>query len=201
MKQSDFKSFSDLLNGVMDVYGRERSPTALALWFKVLGQFELQPVADAMAEHMRISKFAPTPADIVQALTRQDGRPTADEAWSMIPRSEYESVIWTDEMSKAFALAAPLLEAGDQVAARRAFIDRYESEVKAARAQGKPVNAWPSWGFDAAGRDQALAKAVETGLLLPQHAAIYAAALPGGGTVHPKIAALLGDAGAVKRIQ
>lgn len=201
MKQSEFKGFSDVLNGVMDVYGRERSPTALALWFKALANFDLAQVAEVLAAHMAQSKFAPTPADILQALTSKDGRPTADEAWSMIPRDEYASVIWTDEMSKAYAMAAPLLDSRDQVAARRAFMDRYESEVRANRLAGKPVNAWPSWGWDERGRAGALAKAVDIGLLAPMQAAGYAAMLPEGVSIHPKIAALLGDSGAVKRIQ
>lgn len=200
MKQSDFKRFSEILSGVFEVYGKERSPTAAALWWKVLERFDLAAVEDALAEHIQTSKFAPTPADIITAMTSRDGRPTADEAWSMIPRDEQASVIWTDEMSKAYGIAAPLLEHGDAIAARRAFIDRYESEVSANRRMGVPVRSWPSWGWDEAGRGVALSRAVEIGLMSPMVAAQFALQLPDRAEINPKIAALL-DGAQLQRIK
>jgi hypothetical protein len=178
MDRSDLKKFTDILNASLDVYGKERSDTAAALWWKLLVPFSLDDVEAALADHLRSNRFAPTPADIITALSSRDGRPTADEAWAMMPRSEQESVCWTDEMARAFGVASPLLEAGDQVAARRAFIDRYEFEVSAARRAGTPVKAWMSWGFDSTGRAPALAKAVELGLMKPAIAQKFLPQLP-----------------------
>ena len=83
----------------------------------------------------------------------------------MCPRSEYDSVVWTDEMAGAYGIAAALLEHGDQVAARKAFLDRYEALVAKARAAGTPMRVSPSFGFDVGGREAAVQKAVDAGLL------------------------------------
>jgi hypothetical protein len=177
MVKTDYNRFVTVLNAAMDVYGRERTGTALALWWKVLQPFTMEQVEAGLSSHLRTCRFAPTPADIIAAICSADGRPTADEAWAMIPRSESESVIWTDEMSYAYGIAAPLLEAGDAVAARRAFIDAYEGSVAKARSAGKPVKAWPSWGWDASGREIAVTNAVERGLLTHDQARGYLPAI------------------------
>lgn len=165
MNDSEFQRFGDVVSGVMDVYGRERSPVAVALWWKVLQRFSLAEVESALAKHMHTSRFAPTPADVTAMISDGDGRPGADEAWAMIPRSESESVIWTEEMAKAYGVAAPLLSNGDQIAARKAFIDAYTSAVAKARMNGDPVKVTPSWGWDERGRDSAIRTAIERGLL------------------------------------
>jgi hypothetical protein len=199
VKSDDFDRFTGILSAVFEVYGKERSPTAAALWWKLLERFDLAQVEAALAEHMGASKFAPTPADVITILTARDGRPTADEAWSMVPRSEHESVCWTDEIAKAYGVAQPLLAAGDAVAARRAFIDRYEFEVSAARKVGAPVRVWFSWGWDKAARIGAVGRALELGMIRPEVAQKYAAQLPNGSDIAPKIAAMIG--GTTKRLQ
>ncbi len=104
-----------------------------------------------------------TLADIIARL--DDGRPGPDEAWAMIPRSEAETVVWTDEMAQAHGMALPLLEAGDQVAARMAFREAYARLVTQARADRVPVRWMPSLGHDRDGREQPLREAVHLGRL------------------------------------
>lgn len=173
MKLSDYDRFVDILSGVFEVYGKERSDTAVALWWKVVEGFSLPAVENALAEHVRTSRFAPTPADVVGLLQARDGRPTADEAWAMIPRTEHESVGWTDEMAAAYGVASPLLGLGDQVAARRAFIDKYTFEVNEARRKGRAPKVWFSWGWDAAGRQSAVDRAVNAGFLTEERAVAF----------------------------
>jgi hypothetical protein len=173
MRQSEFKRFGDILNGVMEVYGRDRSPTAIALWWKVLEKFDLADVEGALAQHVRTNRFAPTPADVVTIICERDGRPGAEEAWAMIPRGEAESVIWTEEMAKAYGVCAPLISAGDYVAARRAFIDSYKSEVDKARLSGIPVKVSPSWGWDENSKESAVRAAIERGMLTHQRALVF----------------------------
>lgn len=194
MNNSEFQRFGDVVNGVMDVYGRERSATAVALWWKVLQRFSLAEVESALAQHMHTSRFAPTPADVTALISDRDGRPGADEAWAMIPHSEAGSVIWTEEMAQAYGVAAPLLNMGDHIAARRAFIEAYNSAVAKARLAGVPVKVTPSWGWDEAGRESAVRNAVERGLLPASKATLY---LPTYGANSAPLA--LPD-GVVKRI-
>lgn len=106
-----------------------------------------------------------------------DGRPGADEAWAMIPRDEYRSVVWTDEMATAYGVAAPLLAEGDQVAARMAFREAYQAAVSRARDANRQPTWHPSLGWDPAGREAVLRDAVEKGRL-PRPQAITA--LPHG---------------------
>ncbi len=184
MQSSDKAQFLKVLAACLDMYGRERSDTVMALWWKLMEPYRLDEVQEALASHMRTSKFCPTPADVIGMVSAKDGRPTADEAWAMIPRSEYESVIWTEEMAQAFGVASALLEHGDQVAARRAFIDRYDGLVASARAAGVPVKVTPSFGFDPAGREAAVHKAVERGLIPAAKAKVY---LPAPQTGAPSL--------------
>lgn len=173
MQSSDRAQFIKVLSACLDTYGRERSDTVMALWWRLLEPYPLADVVNAMAAHMRASRFAPVPAEIIAAVTPHDGRPEPDEAWAMCPRSEYDSVFWTDEMAAAYGIAAPLLQHGDQVAARRAFLDRYGALVAKARAAGTPMKVTPSFGFDVAGREAAVQKAVERGLLPVAKAHLY----------------------------
>lgn len=173
MQSNDKGQFLKVLAACLDMYGRERSDTVLALWWKLMQPYGLDQVQDALASHMRTSKFCPTPADVIEQITSKDGRPSPDEAWAMIPRSEHDSVIWTEEMAQAYGVAAPLLEHGDQVAARKAFIARYEGLVAKSRAEGVPMKVTPSFGFSLSGRAAAVEKAVERGLLPKEKAQAY----------------------------
>src|SRR5262245_18509616 len=65
-----------------------------------------------------------------------DGRPLVEEAFAMLPRTEAESVVWTEEMRQAFGSARALFAARDHVAARMAFKERYVQLVQRARDQG-----------------------------------------------------------------
>ena len=78
-----------------------------------------------------------TVQDVVSRL--DDGRPGAEEAWSMIPKNESESTVWTAEMSQAFGVCLGLLDSGDKVAARMSFKETYQRRVSQARENGKKV--------------------------------------------------------------
>lgn len=131
-----------------------------------------------------------TLADIIARL--DDGRPGPDEAWAMIPRSESETVVWTGEMAQALSVAQPLLDAGDQVAARMAFREAYARLVTQARADRLPVRWMPSLGHDRDGREQKLREAVHLGRL---HADAVAKLLPAPTAAEGPVAALLADMG------
>ena len=75
--------------------------------------------------------------------------------------------MWTSEASKAWSVALPLLEVGDKVGARMAFIAAYERHVSTAKSEGKQPVHEVSAGWDAAGRDLAIQQAQIAGLLPP----------------------------------
>lgn len=108
-------------------------------------------------------------SDVLDRL--DDGRPEANEAWAMIPKSESASVVWTREMAESFGVAFPLIQDGDHVAARMAFIESYKSKCADARNNGIPVKWEPSLGHDINGREHVLLEAVQKGLLAQDHVA------------------------------
>jgi len=95
-----------------------------------------------------------------------DGRPTALEAWTMLPKRENHTRLVTDEMNRAAEGIGEMIESNfstDQATAKAIFIERYDSMVKIAREQGKPAVWTISRGSDAP-RD-AMADGLLKGLL------------------------------------
>lgn len=95
----------------------------------------------------------------------------------MTTSDEFETVVLTDEIQLALAAAKPVLDAGDKVGARMAFISAYERFVGQAREDAKPVNWHVSVGFDANRRIQAVTKAVEMQRIPQERGRLYLADL------------------------
>lgn len=116
---------------------------------------------------------------ILQRVQASDGRPGKDEAWAiaMTTNDEFETVVLTEEIQLALAAAKPVLDAGDKIGARMAFISAYERFVAQAREDARPVNWHVSVGFDANRRIQAVTKAMELKRIPHEHAQKYLADL------------------------
>lgn len=112
-----------------------------------------------------------------------DGRPDPETAWAMCPKSDEQSVVWTDEMAVAFEGARKLLIDGDaarnksqanhnpeSIAARMAFKEAYQVEVYKARAERRPIHWTASLGWNKADRVRALSEAVVAKRLRAEHA-------------------------------
>lgn len=171
MRPADADQFTSLLASVFDAYSRPMPLEGTqVLWWNTLAEFSLADVRAALGRYVRFEKkFPPTPAEIGEMLGtgKGDQRPGADEAWAvaLASRDEHETVVWTEEAAKAFAVCRPVLDAGDDVGARMAFKDTYNRLVGAARLTGQPPVWSASIGFDAARREQVLTKASAAGLL------------------------------------
>jgi len=148
--------------------GTNLSDGAAALIASELATYDQAQVAGALRKCLRDLKGRLSLAAIIERL--DDGRPGADEAWSMMPFDESQTVVWSDEMAAALGIVQPLLDEGDKVGARMAFRECYTRLVAEARDERKPVNWTPSLGHDPRGRDGALLLAVEKGRLTRSHA-------------------------------
>jgi hypothetical protein len=152
-----------------EVCGRTLSRAAAAMLAQDLADFDEAAILGALAR-CRMELQGPLRAtDIVARL--DDGRPGVDEAWAMMPRSEAASVVWTDEMARAWGEAAGLLAAGDVAGARKAFNEAYLKAVLEARLARKPVRWMPSLGSDPAERESVLADALKKQRLSLEHVA------------------------------
>jgi hypothetical protein len=173
MKATERREFSQILAATMELYGASLSPAATGLWWAALERYSIAQVREALSRHVQDptgGRYVPRPADVVGVILQADGRPGVEEAWSMVPRDEIDTVVWTDEMSEAWGVALPLLNEGDPIAARMAFKERYEALVREARRLGKPPRWTPSLGTSAHGRETAIAEAVAKGRLSSEHA-------------------------------
>lgn len=170
MHKNDADIFTELVNASMGVYQINVSLETRRIWWVALSRYPIEAVREAFSRHIqdtKVGRFPPKPADIIAVLEAMnpDGRPGADEAWAMIPRDEHASVVITDEMAEAMQFATPLLNEGDQVAARMAFKQAYERIVGEKKRAGIPAKWFPSLGHDPQGRELALKQAADRGLL------------------------------------
>ena len=154
-----------------ELCGRTFSEPAARVFVGDLAAYPEAQVMGALRRCRREVRGALTVQDVVSRL--EDGRPGVEEAWAMMPQSESQSSVWTDEMAAAFGVAAGLLEDGDKVAARMAFKERYADLVNKARESGRPPNWSASLGHDPHGRESAVKQAVENGRLTIAQAVEY----------------------------
>lgn len=142
-----------------ELTGTEMSPEAAKVMAEDLSAFPEQQVFGSLTRCRRELRSRLTLADIITRL--DDGRPGADEAWASVPHSEEQTVVWTNEMIASWSVAEPLLCLGDEVAARMAFKQAYDRAVSEARTERKPPQWQVSLGWDKAGRESVIARAVE----------------------------------------
>ena len=134
-----------------------------------LSQYDEQQVMKALEKCRKGLKSKLTVEAVISRI--DDGRPGPEEAWAMIPKSEFSSVVWTAEMAEAFGICYKLIEEGDTVQARMAFIEAYKDRVSRARDEGVKVQWTPSLGHDPQSREHVLMEAVEKGRLTAKHVA------------------------------
>lgn len=150
-----------------ELCGKALSPAAAELLANDLADFDEGAVLAALS---RCRKELQGPLKLHDILVHiDDGRPDADEAWAMMPRSELTSVVWTDEMAQAWGVALPMLNAGDAGGARAAFRDTYAKAVLEARIRHTPPHWTPSLGSDVTSRKRVLLEALEKHRLSAAH--------------------------------
>lgn len=159
-----------------ELCGRTFSPEAAAVFVADLAPYPEHQVFKALVRCRKEVRGVLTLQDVISRL--DDGRPGAEEAWAMLPKSESQTAVWTTEMSQAFGVALPLIDAGEVVAARMAFKETYLRLVGEGRDAGRPVNWEATLGHDPRGRESVLLQAVQLGRLPLEHARALCPALP-----------------------
>lgn len=149
------------------IHSREVDRDVIETYASDLVEYPEPQVLSALARCRKELRTFPTIADIIARI--EDGRPGPEEAWAMIPKDEESSIVWTEEMEGAFAIARELLKE-DPVAARMAFREAYIRIIAEARAQRRMAKWTPSFGTNILGRVEALRAAIEHGRLTEQKA-------------------------------
>lgn len=148
-----------------ELTGAELSEVALRVMASDLNAYPEEAAIRALDRCRKELKTRLTLAAVLERIEDQDGRPGAEEAWAIAlgGLDEADTVVWTEEIAQAFAIARPVLDARDKVGARVAFRDAYERLVRDARESGMGCKWIASIGYDAARREAALTKAVQQG--------------------------------------
>lgn len=155
-----------------EVLGHELSTAGAELMVHELAGYDSKALEAALRRCTRELRGRLRLADILERIPGRHLGP--EEAWALCPRSEAETVVWTDEIAQAFRVARPLIEDGDMVAARMAFREAY------ARICAESTST-PSWlvslGHDVVGRSAPILEAESLGRL-PQGYAAAQGSLP-----------------------
>jgi len=152
-----------------ETLGQTISANAAALMAEDLAVYPAQLIRNALQACRRELTGRLTLAAVLQRIDAADGRPGKDEAWSiaLAAADEFETVVMTAEIQQAMPAAMPILEVGDKVGARMAFLSAYERLVQQARAAASPVSWTVSIGYDAQRRIQAVEQAERMGRITP----------------------------------
>ncbi len=148
-----------------EVLGDEARPAVLALMVNELSSYPVEALRDALAICRRELKGRLTLAAILERIN--DGHLAPNEAWAVaLPAwDEDNTVVWTEEVASAWLVARPLLEGGDRVAARLAFLEAYGRNLKQARGAKRPAVFLASLGRSVSARQAVLQQAVIAGQL------------------------------------
>jgi hypothetical protein len=158
----------DLVKGLMataEVIGDQLRPTAAAYMVQDLSCYSMAVLERALAGCRRELKGRLSLAAVLERI--DDGHPAPNEAWAVAIQAadERNTVVWTTLTQQAWNTALPLVQAGDKIAARPAFLETYGRLLKDARAARLPASYTPSLGFDLTSRNAVLTDALSKGLL------------------------------------
>lgn len=145
--------------------GRELSKMAKKLMVNELSKFDEEKVFQALHECQSEFKGQLSLSDIISRI--DDGRPNNNAAFAMLPRSEAESVLWTQEMAEAHSETSHLV---NETGRRMAFNAVYDKRVKENKRAGCAAVWSVSLGHDENHRDEILLKALESNLIDKRYA-------------------------------
>lgn len=108
MQQGDFQKFASAMTAVAELYGKQLSSGAVALWWQALERFEFAQVSRALHTHTQDPKdgqFMPKPADLIRHLegTATDAAQLAwGKAYEAMQRvGAYTDVVFDDPVIHA----------------------------------------------------------------------------------------------------
>lgn len=157
----------DALAVTLELTGSEISKSAAKVLLNDLEGYPEDEIIQAL-QQIRFDGVRVTVSNIVMRL--QDGRPSVEEAWAMLPHDEYSSQAITEEMGRCMGLAYALIRQGDMIGARMAFKEKYIKILNGARMERKPVKWFMSLGYDRSTHEGALVDAANKNRITVLHA-------------------------------
>ena len=167
--------FLTVIGGLLELYGQQASTTKVNIYWSTVGQYPIDSLRRAANAWVRKSEFMPKPADLIKLMGGAGNHLSPDEAWSIaiLASDETNTVVWTNEIAKAWSQAEIVYCNGDKIGARRTFIEVYERLVNESMMYCRPIEFFVSLGNDKSRRVDAINHAVFTGLLTQERANYY----------------------------
>lgn len=152
-----------------EVMGHQITLNAALMMCQDLNEYPFNDVMIALTRCRKEVTGKLTLKAIVDLLAPAGGWLSANEAWAQaLPaQDEANTMVWTVETRKAWFIALPILESGDKIGARMAFIEAYNREVAQAKAAGGLPQIEVSRGDRADLYELAVSQAQTSGLLPP----------------------------------
>lgn len=152
-----------------EVMGHQITLNAALMMCQDLSEYAFNDVMIALTRCRKEVIGKLTLKAIVDLLAPAGGWLSANEAWAQaLPaQDEANTMVWTVETRKAWFIALPILESGDKIGARMAFIEAYNREVAQAKAAGGLPQIEVSRGDRADLYELAVSQAQTAGLLPP----------------------------------
>lgn len=151
-----------------ELMGADLSKAAAAVLVEDLAEFPYDQVVAALRRCRREAKGRLTVEAVLSRI--DDGRPGPEEAWTMLPADEHQSVVWNEEIARAYGAVHALVAEDRLIEARMAFKEIYARLLSEARSDGRPPRWVLSPGRDPEGRKEAVRTALERGRLTQERA-------------------------------
>jgi hypothetical protein len=108
MQGNDLPTFSALLTGIGELYGKGFSKFLVEIYWQALKPYDFQDIRQAFQAHIHnpdVGQFFPKPADIVRAI-EGSGETRALQAWSLVEKAikhigVYQSIVFDDPLIHA----------------------------------------------------------------------------------------------------
>lgn len=123
--------------------GTEMTDEQAEAMARQLDDYPEELVIAALKKASREVKFRLTLADVIERI--DDGHPSPEIAWAMVPKGEGTSAAVTAPMMQAYAAVVDMLES-DATGARIHFCRVYAELVERARDEGRPCEWFASLG-------------------------------------------------------
>lgn len=163
----DAEELLEQLYATAEVLGSEIKPAAASLMIRDLRQYQRGEIEQSLARCRSELTGRITLSAILERMPSADAYLSANEAWALALSGEddMDTIVWTEEVAAAMGVARPVLDLGDKVGARMAFIGAYEREIAQAKAEGRKPKWIISLGHSPERRQDAISEAVNKGLL------------------------------------
>lgn len=157
-----------VLESMTYLYNKNMPKEAIMLMLNDLNMYSEEQLLDSLKKCRSELKFFPSIAEIKERVN--DGHLSPNEAWAMCPKSEDDSVCWSEEMRDAYFSVHSIVRNGDLIAARVGFIEKYKELIRDSRSNMTQIKFELSIGNDKSLRETSIQRAVFLGCITTEKA-------------------------------